>query len=71
MENQIPESIDIGKLSDTYARAKIDAEIILKLCVGISQAGAENKYLKEKLAAYEKPAEPPKQEAQKGAQKVA
>ena len=68
MENQAPENIDIGKVSDTYARAKIDAELILKLAAGISQISAENKYLKEKLTSLEpKPAEPPKQGAPKGA----
>jgi hypothetical protein len=63
-----PVSIDIARTSDVYARAKIDAELILNLCAGISQITAENKYLKEKVSILEgKTTDTPKKETAKGA----
>lgn len=45
--------IDVAKVSDTYARARIDADLILNLCMGINRLTAENQTLKSRLEALE------------------
>lgn len=46
-------TFDISKISDQYARAKIDAEMILVLCTGISQMKSEIQALKETISVLE------------------